>query len=88
TRRRQRHLCIRDSNDTAVERASKLGDSAVEEYVKAIATNRKDMYIEALVHLENALRLDPSLRDVARVDGDVAELLQDIEATEEESANN
>lgn len=80
-------LAMKD-NDTAVERASKLGDSAVEEYVKAIATNRKDMYIEALVHLENALRLDPSLRDVARVDGDVAELLQDIEATEEESANN
>lgn len=79
-------LAMKD-NDTAVKRAEKLGDSAVEEYVKAIASNRKDMYLEALVHLENALRLDPSLRDVARVDGDVAELLQDIEASEEENAN-
>lgn len=79
-------LAMKD-NDTAVERAEKLGDSAVEEYAKAIAANRKDMYLEALVHLENALRLDPSLRDVARVDGDVTELLQDIEASEEENAN-
>ena len=35
----------------------------------------------AVSHLENALRLDPSLRDVARVDGDVTDLLQDIEAS-------
>ena len=73
-------LAMKD-NATASERAARLGDSAVEEYVKAIAANRMDMYVEALVHLENALRLDPSLRDVARVDGDVTDLLQDIEAS-------
>lgn len=78
-------LAMKD-NDTALSRSEKLGETAVEEYVKAIASNRKDMYIEALVHLENALRLDPSLREVARVDGDVTDLLQDIEDSAEENA--
>lgn len=79
-------LAMKD-NDTALERANKLGNSAVEEYIKAVAANRKDLYVEALVHLEHALALDPSLRDVARVDGDVAELLQDIEESDEEENN-
>lgn len=71
-------LALKD-NDTAWRRAQKLGNSAVEEYVKAVAANRVDSYLDAVAHLEKALRLDPSLRDVARVDGDVAELLEDVE---------
>lgn len=70
-------LALKD-NDTAWERAQKLGDTAIEEYIKATAANRVDSYLDAVVHLENALRLDPSLRDVARVDGDLTDLLEDV----------
>ena len=38
-----------------------------------------DSYLDAIVHLENALRLDPSLREVAQVDGDLTDLLEDVE---------
>lgn len=71
-------LAMKD-NDTAWKRAQKLGESAIEEYVKATAANRVDSYLDAVVHLENALRLDPSLREVARVDGDLTDLLEDVE---------
>lgn len=72
-------LALKD-NELAWERAQKLGDSAVEEYIKATAANRVDNYTLAMVHLENALRLDPSLRDVARVDGDLSDLIEDLDA--------
>ncbi len=79
-------LAMKD-NDTAWQRAQKLGDTAIEEYIKATAANRVDSYLDAIVHLENALRLDPSLRDVARVDGDITDLLEDVEETAEDAYN-
>lgn len=33
----------------------------------------------AVTHLTNAFRLDPGLREIARVDGDVTDLLNDID---------
>lgn len=63
------------ANDQAWEKARQLGNSAKEEYVKAIAANRLDLYLPAVRHLENAFKLDPSLREIARVDGDVVDLL-------------
>lgn len=74
-------LAMKD-NDTAWKKAQALGDSAIEEYIKATAANRVDEYMYAIAHLENAFRLDPSLREVARVDGDLTDLLD-----EEESAS-
>lgn len=79
-------LALKD-NDTAWQRAQKLGDSAIEEYIKATAANRVDSYLDAIVHLENALRLDPALRDVARVDGDIADLLEDVEDSTDDAEN-
>ena len=79
-------LAMKD-NDTAWQQAQKLGDSAIEEYIKATAANRVDSYLDAVVHLENALRLDPSLRDVARVDGDIADLLEDVEESTDDADN-
>lgn len=76
-------LAIKD-NDTAWEKAQKLDESAIEEYVKAVAANRVDNYVYATVHLKNALRLDPSLRDVARVDGDLTDIIEDIDSENEE----
>lgn len=70
------------ADDQAWDKAQHLGGSAKEEYIKAIAANRTDHYIAASTHLENALKLDPSLREIAKVDGDVLDLLND------ESENN
>lgn len=65
------------SNDQAWEKAQKLGETAKEEYIKAVAANRMDQYLAAIDHLEQAFRLDPSLRETARVDGDLVDLLED-----------
>lgn len=71
-------LCLK-ANDQAWNKAQKLGNTAEEEYLKAVAANRVDEYMSALNHLEAAFRLDPSLREVAKVDGDIIELLEDVE---------
>lgn len=65
------------ANDQAWKKAQKLGGSAKEEYIKAVAANRVDQYMAAINHLENAISLDPSLLEIARVDGDVLDLLED-----------
>ncbi|MCM1349274.1 MAG: carboxypeptidase-like regulatory domain-containing protein [Firmicutes bacterium] len=67
------------SNDLAWRKAQQLGNSAEEEYLKAIAANRVDEYMAAINHLERALRLNPKLRETALVDGDIIELLEDLE---------
>ncbi len=64
------------SNEQAWEKAKLLGNSAKEEYIKAVAANRVDEVVLALSYLESAFKKDPSLRDVASVDGDVLDLLQ------------
>lgn len=76
-------LAVKD-NEHAYNRAQKLGGSAIEEYVKAVAANRLDDYITAISHLENALALDPSLIEVARVDGDVVDLLDEEDLNSDE----
>lgn len=80
-------LALKD-NDHAWQKASKLGDSAVEEYVKAVAANRVDEFLAAITHLENAFRLDPSLREVARIDGDVVDLLEENEFNPDNTSEN
>lgn len=67
------------ANDQAWRKAQLLGNTAEEEYLKAIAANRVDEYMSAVDHLENAFRLKPELREIARVDGDLIELLEDLE---------
>lgn len=71
-------LAMKDNYGASIS-AQKLGDSAVEEYVKAIVANRLDDFLAAITHLENALRLDPSLIEIAKIDDDVIQLLEDIE---------
>lgn len=79
-------LAIKD-NDHAWRRAQKLGNSAKEEYVKAIAANRVDEYLLAISHLKNALSLDPSLLEIAKIDGDINGLLDDLELNAENNEN-
>lgn len=62
-------------NDEAWDKAMKLhGGSAREYYVKAVAANRTDNIGEALMYMQKAFELDPSLEDVARTDGDLIDL--------------
>ena len=72
------------ANDQAWRKASKLGSSAEEEYLKAIAANRVDEYMAAVSHLENALRLKPELKEIARIDGDLIDLMEEREEEEEQ----
>ena len=67
------------ANDQAWEKAKLLGNSARENYIKAVAANRVDEVVLALSYLESALKKDPSLRDIASIDGDVLDLLQEDE---------
>lgn len=67
------------ANDQAWEKAKLLGNSARECYIKAVAANRVDEVVSALSFLEAAFKKDPSLRDIASVDGDVLDLLQEDE---------
>lgn len=64
-------------NDQAWKKAQQLGGSAREEYIKAVAANRVDEYMAAVNHLTNAFELDPELREIARVDGDLVDLLDE-----------
>lgn len=74
-----------NDNNRAFEKASALGNSAEEEYAKAIAANRLAnagpenayLYVEAGTHLANAIHLKPELLDIARIDGDVRDLLDE-----------
>lgn len=79
-------LAVKDNHNAAI-RAKSLGDTAVEEYVKAVAANRVDDYLKAITHLENALRLAPSLRNIAKLDGDVIDLLDDEETSYDETTD-
>lgn len=45
-------------------------------YMKAVAANRLDKVMEALMAIEQAFALDPSLEELAKVDGDVLDLLE------------
>lgn len=78
-------LLATKTNSLAWQKAKLLGDSPVEEYVKAVAANRLDNYLEAIVHLENALKLDPSLIEIAKIDGDVIDLLEDTDLNDSSS---
>ncbi|MDE6120810.1 MAG: hypothetical protein K2F63_03375, partial [Muribaculaceae bacterium] len=77
-------LALKD-DARAWEKAKQLGDSAEEEYVKAIAANRianadvanAYLFVEAGTYLANAIHKKPELLDIARIDGDVCDLLDD-----------
>lgn len=77
-------LAIKD-NARAFEKSAALGESAEEEYVKAIAANRMAnaeasyayLFVEAESHLANAIHKKPELIEIARIDGDICDLLDE-----------
>ncbi len=64
-------------NEEAFDKALALPSGvAKHEYVKAVAANRLDKVGEALLFLDAAFALDPSLEELATVDGDVKDLIE------------
>lgn len=59
--------------------------TAREYYVKAIAANRLDYINEALICINKALELEPSLIETAHLDGDVIDLLPEEQKIKEEN---
>ena len=55
-------------------------------YLRAIAANRLDKITDAFANLKKAFAADPKMKDVARIDGDVTDLLQQLEEEEKEKA--
>ena len=63
-------------NDAALRMSRKLPDNeAVSHYLRAICLNRTDDPTEAYEELKRAFAMDASLKEIAKVDGDVTDLL-------------
>ena len=75
-------------NEEALEKANELPDEALAYYLRAVAANRLDKVTDAFANLEKAFAADPNLREIARTDGDVTDLLQQIEESEASKEEN
>lgn len=73
-------------NEEAADKADELPeDVAMTYYLRAVAANRLDKLTGAFANLKKAFALDPELKNTARVDGDVTDLLQQLEEEEKEA---
>lgn len=71
-------LLAMKKNKEALELAQKLpDDKADHHYIRAICLNRLERSVEAEAALKKAIKMDPSLRKIAEIDGDVNSLLED-----------
>lgn len=73
-------------NEEAFDKTNELPDEALTYYLRAIAANRLDKITDAFANLKKAFAADPKMKDVARIDGDVTDLLQQLEEEEKEKA--
>lgn len=79
-----------DQNAEALAMVDRLGDTAVENYIKAIIYKRNnqnfdydDVQEDCLIR---AIELDPSLREKARKEQDLKRMLEDIEKREQQAS--
>lgn len=70
-------------NEEAFEKTNELPDKALTYYLRAVAANRLDKITDAFVNLKKAFAADPRLKDIARLDGDVTDILQQMKENEE-----
>lgn len=64
-------------NEEAWQKAKALpDDDARNNYLRAICANRMDLVAEAAAFLKRAVTQDPELMNVARIDGDVTDLVE------------
>lgn len=75
-------------DEEAFEKAEALPDDALAYYLRATAANRLEKLPEAFAYLKRAIAENPAYKDIAHIDGDVTELLQQIEADEKEKNEN
>lgn len=75
-------------NEEAFEKAEELPEDALGFYLRATAANRLDKLTEAFAYLKRAITEDPKYKEIARIDGDVAELMQQIEDENKEQSKN
>lgn len=73
-------------NEEAFDKTDELPEVALTYYLRAVAANRLDKITDAFANLKKAFAADPKLKDVARIDGDVTDLLQQLEDEEKEKA--
>lgn len=73
-------------NEDAFDKTDELPDEALTYYLRAVAANRLDKITDAFANLKKAFDADPKLKDIARIDGDVTDLLQQFEDEEKEKA--
>ena len=71
-------------NEEAFDKTEELPDGALVYYLRAVAANRLDKITDAFVYLKKAFAADPKLKDIARIDGDVVDMLKQLEEDEEE----
>lgn len=71
-------------NEEAFDKTDELPDEALTYYLRAVAANRLDKITDAFANLKKAFAADPKLKDVARIDGDVTDMLQQMEDEEKE----
>lgn len=71
-------------NEEAFDKTDELPDEALTYYLRAVAANRLDKITDAFANLKKAFAADPKLKDIARIDGDVTDLLQQLEEEEKE----
>lgn len=72
-------------NQEALDKADELPEEvALTYYLRAVASNRLDKLIEAFANLKKAFSIDPWLKDIARIDGDVTDLMQQMEDEKKE----
>lgn len=74
-------------NEEAADKADELPEEeALTYYLRAVAANRLDRITDAFANLKKAFAADPELKNTARIDGDVTDLLQQLEEEEKEKA--
>ena len=70
--------------EDAWEKAQELPDEPLSYYLRAACANRLDKVSEAYAFIKRALNEDPSLKEIAQIDGDVTDLLQQLEEEKKE----
>lgn len=71
-------------NEEAFDKAEQLPDDALAYYLRATAANRLEKLTEAFAYLKRAISGDSRFRDIARIDGDLTDVLQQMEEEEKE----
>lgn len=69
-------LLAMKKDEEAWAKAQSLNNGTAKElYVKAIAANRTDNIGDALLYMQQAFALDPALEELAKIDGDLLDLM-------------